>query len=831
MAAPTIIRGSEHMFSTRYVGNGHGQRVGKFVPFTDSGTIAKSVMLDHASSGYLERTQDTVSGDDNKRKATFSWWFKQTGKRFGNETCLFGAAPSGRLFARFDTSQRMTLRLTNSTTEYEIVTNRTFEDTSKWYHCLWQIDASQGTAANRSRLWVDGDEITSWSSAAYPAQNTDVVGLADGTTFRIGSLSHSATQFFDGYIAEFNCISGSIVDVSTFGLTDTTTGRWIPKTLTGITYGDNGFRTTFANTAGLTIGDDTSGNGNDLSVTNIGVDHIQADSPTQNYAKMSASYHAGATNVITEGGKQMTPASGSDDATFFPFKLRTGKFYVECYAHNIDEHAQYILNGIADFDAYVDGGVQELGRRTHSYAWDPANERYFVEGTTVGSSTGKMTQGDIMGIAMDFDNNKLYFSKNGTYILSSNPNTLTGGISFTPARGTRSGYYLLGQSNGTGSSGYANKVSWNVGDNPTFCGTLAVGAAANTDGAGSTFKYTPPTGFKGLLQDNLPTTEKGVPDLVWVKNRDATLNHVWYDTSRGIHKYINSNSTGAQGTDNDGLTKFLKGGFATEDAGYTNTDNNAFVAWNWVANGGTTSANTDGSGANRASTIQANQTAGFSIVTFTSSNDSGFNVDKVAHGLTQGPEWFIFKRTDSTSSWIAYHKDAYASNQHALVLETTAANATFNTELNPSMFPASPDTNIFSYVSGSAAAKGANFVAYCWHSVEGYSKIGKYEGNNNADGPFVHTGFKPAWLLCKDIDNTRNWVIIDNTRDQINPTDKGLFPNDTAVEATGNAVDFLSNGFKCRTTGTSLNAASTYIFVAFADHPFVGDGTNPSTAR
>ena len=115
--------------------------------------------------------------------------------------------------------------------------------------------------------------------------------------------------------------------------------------------------------------------------------------------------------------------------------------------------------------------------------------------------------------------------------------------------------------------------------------------------------------------------------------------------------------------------------------------------------------------------------------------------------------------------------------------------------------------------------------------MEGYSKIGSYEGVNNADGTFVYTGFKPSWLLCKDIDNTRNWVIIDNTRDQINPTDKGLFPNDTAVEATGNTVDFLSNGFKCRTTGTSLNAASTYIFVAFAKHPFIGNGTNPVTAR
>ena len=806
MAAPTIIRGSEHMFSTTYEGNGGGQRVGNFVPFTDNGTIAKSVMVDHGSSSYLERTQDTVSGDDNKRKATFSCWFKPSGKRFGNETCLYGAAPSGRLFVRFDTSNRLVFRLTNSTTEYEIVTNRTFEDTSRFYHLLWQVDASQSTAANRSRVWIDGSEITSWSSAAYPAQNTDVVGLADGTVFRISSLSHSATQFFDGHIAEFNCVSGSIVDVSTFGLTDTTTGRWIPKTLTGITYGTNGFRCTFANSAGQTIGDDTSGNGNDLTLNGIGTDHITTDSPTQNHNTVDPSVNPGS-DTLSEGNTKTVGGSSTYSYTVGTMRPKSGKYYAEFKVTSGGGNATQI--GIAG--RYSSGSTNHLGYNPTTYSYYYGGQVYLGLSTNSATNWGNSyTDNDYVGVALDLDNNKLYFAKNNTWQNSRNPLTGANAIGIIPPEETQFGGYGFAVGNFEGAGGPT--VEHNYGQ--------------------KAFQYTPPEGYVAMQQDNLPTTEKGTPDLVWVKNRDATLNHVWYDTTRGIHKYINSNTNGAQGTDNDGLTKFLKGGFSTEDAGYTNTSGNSFVAWKWLANGGTTSANTDGSGATQASTIQANQTAGFSIVTFTASNDSGFNTDKVAHGLSQAPEWFMFKRLDSTSSWILYHKDAYPSNQHALVLNSDAAVATFNTELNPSMFPAAPTSSVFSYVSGSSVTKGSNQVAYCWHSVEGYSKFGSYTGNANTNGPFVFLGFKPAWCMVKNISTTGTWVIWDNKRTPINPMGVGLRADTTAADTSGYDIDFLSNGFKIRDSESSVNGSgNSIIFMAFAEHPFIGDGTNPCTAR
>ena len=223
MAAPTITNGEEHFFPIIFSGNGTGQKVGKFVPFTDNGTIAKSVMYNDDDNPYLTRTQESGTGDQ-KRKATFSWWFKR-GSSFGTEMIHIGAAPSTRLLARFDTSDRLVFRLTNGTSEYQKVTNRTFKDNSKWYHCHWQIDVSQSTATDRSKVWIDGDQITSWSSDSNPGQNTDVVGLSDGTTQRIGCGSHFVGQIFDGYLAEFNYCDGVITTVDNFGLTDTSTGR------------------------------------------------------------------------------------------------------------------------------------------------------------------------------------------------------------------------------------------------------------------------------------------------------------------------------------------------------------------------------------------------------------------------------------------------------------------------------------------------------------------------------------------------------------------------------------------------------------------------------
>tara|TARA_B100001057_G_C22858723_1_gene953637 strand:+ start:17 stop:2779 length:2763 start_codon:yes stop_codon:yes gene_type:complete len=920
MATPTIPNGEEYFFPIIYEGNGAGQRVGKFVPFTDQATVANSVIFNYSNSAYLERTQDTVSGDDNKRKATFSCWFKTTGKRFGNETCLFGAAPSGRLFVRFDTSNRLVFRLTNSTTEYQIITNRTFEDTSKFYHLLWQIDASQGTAANRSRVWVDGDEITSWNSAAYPAQNTDIVGLADGTVFRISSLSHSATQFFDGYIAEFNCISGQALLPSSFGITDTSTGRWIPKTvepfpttttdiavtvvssggnkyaLDGVTqgtvtliegatykfdqsdssnsghplrfsttsdgthnsgsefssgvttagtpgssgaytqitvptgtatlyyycsshsgmggtantqdqYGTNGFRLKFQDASSL--GDDTSGKGNDLSATNLATTDQTTDSPTQN-SNTFGSISSGVT--LSEGN--LTVNSGSTGGYIQAvgqegFGVSSGKWYWEVKVTTVGAAVYGWKDdgspggSQANDGSSASGGLSTGGAGSFSAgSWyidlDYDNE---VNYTTVSTN-------DVLMFAMDLDSGKGYCGKNGTWFNSANP------------------------ANGTGAIGGCHRAN---GTNKFYpCVNRLDSASVGEFNFGQrSFAYTAPTGFLNLQQDNLPETDKGISSFVWAKNRDnGNRGFQLYDSSRGPLLTLYSNGDNAESTNADSLQKFLKGGFSAEDFTGLNESGESHVAWNWVANAGTTASNSNGS---ITSTVQANTTAGFSIVTYTGTGSNA----TVGHGLSSAPTWLMVKgRTNSVSGFtVGSATDPTGSGgftRFFYLNETEASRATTSTWNNTA-----PTSSVFTVgTSTTVNASSVNFVALCWHDVEGFSRFGNYSGNGNANGPFIYTGFKPSWIMIKrTVDSGYHWCILDNKRNTFNPADNVLKPNlsDAEDDDANMAIDLLSNGFKIRGAGSdgdNINASGkTYVYFAFAENPFIGDGTNPVTAR
>ena len=324
----------------------------------------------------------------------------------------------------------------------------------------------------------------------------------------------------------------------------------------------------------------------------------------------------------------------------------------------------------------------------------------------------------------------------------------------------------------------------------------------------------------------MPENSKGIPDFVWIKNRDATDGHQVYDSSRGPLKDINPDSNAVEGTTNDGLQKFLKGGFEIEDDVSINTADEQYVAWNWVANGGTEVANTDGSGATLASTIQANQTAGFSIVRYTGTNSN----KTIAHGLSSAPECIITKNlTASSASWAVYHKDM-TSAAYTLFLDTTAAQTSSSTMWNST----APTSSVFSVGANFQSNGSSNsMIAYCWHSVKGFSKFGTYEGNNNNDGAFVYLGFKPALLIVKSLDEAYGWRMYDNARNPANPMSNTILADVTTAENTSTySADFLSNGFKQRDSYSSTNAAVTYIYMAWAEHPFNGDGSNAfATAR
>ena len=323
------------------------------------------------------------------------------------------------------------------------------------------------------------------------------------------------------------------------------------------------------------------------------------------------------------------------------------------------------------------------------------------------------------------------------------------------------------------------------------------------------------------------------PDLLWIKNRTAGYAHFLVDSNRNISyaqnssnaPYLETDSTAAENNNQNWMQSVNTDGFTTGIAEHTNCNSgSAYVAWQWKANGGTTVSNTDG---NITSTVQSNTTAGFSIVTYTG---NGTDNQTIGHGLGVQPSWWIVKRRDTTGDWWFGASSILGGTSNYLKLNTNAANAESN-----NIWGDSPTSSSVFRVSNNAGlnASSGTYVAYLFANKQGYSKFGSYVGNGNANGPFVYTGFKPAFVMFKRTNSTRSWVIIDNKRDTSNVASTRLFPDLTNADSTlADLVDFTSNGFKLRNTNVITNGnASTYIYMAFAENPFTTSTGVPTTAR
>jgi len=312
------------------------------------------------------------------------------------------------------------------------------------------------------------------------------------------------------------------------------------------------------------------------------------------------------------------------------------------------------------------------------------------------------------------------------------------------------------------------------------------------------------------------------PDLVWIKGRSNQSHNLLYDSTRGVYKQIYSDITNSEATVTNSLQEFSTDGFKVGSYVYTNENTHTFAAWQWKANGGTTSSNTAG---NITSTVQVNSTAGFSIVTWTGNENSSATV---GHGLGVKPDMVFFKRRNASYNWVVYCGQlgiVGGNNMFAYLNLTNAAEqgAGFNftsTTITP---------------TNGAPTNSGLMLAYCFAEKQGYSKFGKYVGNGNVDGTFIYTGFKPAFVLFKNSSNAgENWIMYDHKRDPYNESFRELFPNSDIAEYTANAfdIDILSNGFKHRGANTGSNgSAREYIFMAFAENPFVTSTGVPACAR
>jgi len=313
------------------------------------------------------------------------------------------------------------------------------------------------------------------------------------------------------------------------------------------------------------------------------------------------------------------------------------------------------------------------------------------------------------------------------------------------------------------------------------------------------------------------------PDLTWLKCRDIAYYHRLYDVIRGVGKSLRSDTTASEETNSgEGLTAFNSDGYTVIQGSNTEYNNNNvdYASWNWKA-GGTASSNTDGS---ITSSVSANTTSGFSIVSYTG---TGANAT-VGHGLGVAPKMIITKSTGAVTGWGVYHQSL--GNTDALFLEETTATGASSVYWNNT----SPTSSVFSVGSAGAMNNTNGMIAYCFADVQGYSKFGSYTGNGNADGPFIYTGLKPAFILFKNSSSSAEWEIYDNKRIGYNSANYHLNPSDNTAEATlSNRVDLLSNGFKIRvaSSGPVNSSGASYIYMAFAEAPLVGTNNVPATAR
>jgi len=799
--------------------------------------IANSVRF--TGSGRLTRTAGTPTNID---KFTISFWVKRSDVTAQNNLVFGDTDNINYQMLRFSSTEKLELHEQRGGGDSNGLrtVNQVFRDPSAWMHVVWVYDSGNSTEADREIFYVNGTRLTDvegWDGG-YPAQNRDSVFNQSGATQVIGGASAYYGNHLDGYMAEVVFNDGQAYAASNYG--ETKNGVWIPKDPSGLTFGDNGFYLNFASSGDL--GNDVSGNNNDFSLTSIAAHDQMLDSPTFNSDSNGGNYctfnplNKGSYSVLSEGNLvagSNTSADGTYPSGNMAFK--TGKWYWE---HLVGAS----FNDNYPSSTFIDISAPQSHAITNGLPWAI---RYYGGGGTIlaGSgnavanmgtitivNTGVATYGanDLISWYIDIDNKKAWIAKNGTIPNSGNPATganpqvtWTGNPIITHGGMLRVGYTL----------------TLNAGQDGTFAGAKT--AQGNSDDTGyGNFYYAPPTGFLAMCAGNLPTADAvdpaqtdddypqklftalaysgGTtghvtgfkPDWVWVKARSTSQSHGLFDSTSGTTKILNSDATNAEAT-SSGLTAFNTDGY---DMGtYYNQGANTYASWSWRANGGTTSSNATG---DITSTVQVDPSGGFSIVKYTGESATR----TVGHGLSATPNMIIVKALNNTYNWAVFTTKTGASE--VLYLNSHGATQTGAGTLWGGS--TAPTASVFSVGDGSETGKSVPYIAYCFANVEGYIKSGSYAANGNADGTFVYTGFRPAWVMIKAIDTGAEWTIYDDKRDTYNESDHILQADLADAERTDlDKIDILSNGFKCLSTGGRTNqSGKNYIYLAFASNPF-----------
>lgn len=763
--------------------------------------VTNSLRFRSSASAYLSKT---FGGAGNTTTSTWSGWVKRgslttpvsiafwaAGTGVGNNVALF-FTPNDQLSVAQNFSSVNTIYRTS---------NAVYRDPSAWYHIVFVLDTNNPADQNRARIWVNGVEITSWAVNTTIPSGTTFLWNANTAVHALGSnYSNAPTQYFDGYLTEVHFIDGQALTPSSFGQIESTTGVWSPKQYVG-TYGANGFYLKFSDASAATaaaIGKDSSGNGHNWTPSGISV------TPGVSYDSMldvPANYSDGGNGrgnyavlnplaVGTSGTSSFPEAnlSISGNGTIRgvgTIELPTsGKWYFEVSGIGYgNSGSAYVGVGSTvsqmptAYCVYQTDGTKNISGSVSAYGltWG---------GPTTGSNT------DVIGVAVDQGLSTITFYKNN---VSQGSINITIGSTLYPIIGK------LGVNTGIMRVNFGQRP-FNTATGLPPAGFLALNTQnmptpAIVNGA----NYIAATAYTGTAGvQSLSNVVNGVsfqPDFVWIKSRTPdTSNHALFDSVRGTGKYLSSNTTGEEVANANTLTAFNSNGFSIgTDTGIVNANGTSYIAWQW----------------------KESVTAGLDIVSYTG---NGAASRPIAHNLGVAPTFIIVKRLQvaGTSFQVRHPSIAVGNTMRLNLTDEFLVDATIwgGSLANTS--------NFFVGSNPSVNDPGSNYIAYCFASIQGFSRFSNYTGNGNVDGPFVYCGFKPKFVMYKSFStgSSSNWQIFDSTRDAYNIVSECAAANVTSVVPNGQFIDLLSNGFKLRTNSNSHNGLNVgFIFVAFAEVP------------
>ena len=815
---------------------------GFHLPFKHTATFTD--FFDESSSKhFLTRTGDVIHTSDQKKNGATSIYFDDS------SDTLSTVDSSDFTFGTNDFTIEAYVRRTRQGDDewFFIQSDGTSANTSIGLH-FWSSsygDVNKPTMRMRiggSNYDTNGTTVTvanTWYHIAGVRQGNTfriyVNGVQEGTTTNSGAIHDPTTPFIIGAVTASGSagLKGYMDQVRISNVCRYPDGTSFTPPTAQFT-SDSNTKLLVQSNIVHHVGTDVSGNHNDYTPNNLKTSDAVTDTPTNNFCTLN-SINDSTAGAESEANLKYTGGSGNGTiaGTFGISHTDTTGYYFEGRIISGNQSNRLFFGiGLASVNWIT---IDARGGDTNSWVLRNGDGAFLHNGSS-SNNNGATSVGDIIQIAVK--GNKIWVGTNNTWHASGNP-----------AAGTNEKYSNI-------SAPWvpvldlmtSNVFQFNFGQDSSFSGTVVAQGNTDENGIGD-FYYAPPSGFFALCSNNVPpnvpsiispqkhfkcvtwtgntSTSRNItgvgfaPDLVSIKARVNTYEFLWFDTVRGAGKRIYTHSTAAE-SDNDGtLNGFITDGFrlgngSSVDLSVNGSASSTYVAWCWKA-GGAAVSNSDGS---VTSQVSANKDAGFSIVTYTGSNDATVTF---GHGLDSAPELVWIKRRNNANGWRVYH--------HSIGLGKYLSISNNNGETTSSEDFASTSSTTFGVKGGynPVSINGGTYVAYCWHSVPGYSKIGSFTGNGNANAPFVYTGFRPAYILFKNSNTSTNWEVYDTTRPygKYNPALRPLYANRNYVEETNSslpALDILNDGFKPRSTWDEFNKNnSPILYMAFAEQP----GTTP----